>query len=89
MAKLNAEIILVTTSPIASTRLDSFKNPYYYPEQASKRAPKMDSPAVVPSVWQITWSDLNASLKTRCCDESSVACDDTRWFFDRKKILEA
>ena len=28
-------------------------------------------------------------LKTRRCDESSVACDDTRWFFGRNRVLEA
>ena len=43
----------------------------------------------VPSVWQIDWSGPNTSFKTRRCDKSSVTCDDTRWFFDRKKVLEA
>ena len=42
-----------------------------------------------PSVWQIDWSGPNTSLKKRRCDKSSVACDETWWFFDRKKVLEA
>ena len=27
-------------------------------------------------------------LQRRLCDESSVACHEMRWFFDRKKVLE-